>query len=79
MGEIYVHKNWRNYNKDDYRIETYCKCECPFCRINKKNGQAFCVGRFKDLRTGKYYVSNGLECTKIIKFCFNENIKLIER
>ncbi len=76
MGDLVKHKQWRKY--DDYRVRQYCIIECPKCHIDRNNMQAFCWGKFEDLRTGKRYNGAGVECDKIIDFCFNENIKTIE-
>ena len=63
-------RRWRKY--DDYRIQQYCIKECPKCHI-KSNGQAFCFGKFK--KGEKYYNGAGVECTKIIDFCFGDEVK----
>lgn len=71
--------NFRDYTKEDYRIEQYCKKECPYCVV-KKNGQAFCWGLFKSLNPEfKNLKANGCECTKSINVCFDENYKVEEK
>lgn len=67
-------KKWRNYDKEDYRIEPYCKGECPRCVIDGK-GQAFCFGKF--IKDGRRYNGNGHECTKTIDFCFADDVRTI--
>lgn len=70
---IKTKKQWRNYTKEDYRIEEYCKKECPDCSISK-NGQAFCWGKFTALKPElKNYQGGGCECTTSINICFDEN------
>lgn len=71
---IYTRKWWKKY---EYRIEQYCKIECPFCKINKRTGEAFCYGRFE--KEGKHYRGNGIECYKAIDFCFDEKVRKDER
>lgn len=71
--KIIITKKW--WKKYEYRVEQYCKIECPSCRVNKLTGEAFCWGSFKDLKTGKYYHGGGTECDKVIDFCFAENIQ----
>lgn len=78
-GKIIKIRKWRNYNKEDYRIEPYCKGECPYCLIKRDNGQAFCWGKFERLEDGVRFSSAGLECTEVIDICFSEKFKLIER
>lgn len=70
---------WRNYDKEDFRIESYCKGECPYCLIKKDNGQAFCYGKFERLSDGAWFRGNGIECTKAVNICFSEEFKLIGR
>ncbi len=72
-------RKWRNYDKEDYRIEPYCKGECRYCLVKKDNGQAFCYGIFERLSDGARFHGNGAECTKAINICFSEEYKLIER
>lgn len=73
---INTRKWWKKY---EYRIEQYCKIECSQCRIDRRTGEAFCWGKFTELRTGKGYHSAGIECDKVINFCFDENIRKDER
>ena len=47
-----------------------------YCSVNKNNGQAFCNGKFK--QKGKIYFANGLECDKVINFCFDKNTEEIK-
>ena len=63
---------WRKY--DDYRIQQYCIKECPYCHFSR-NGQASCYGKFE--KDGKSVNGAGIECDKIINFCFDENIRQI--
>ncbi len=79
LGKVRKFRKWRNYNKEDYRIEPYCKGECPYCLVKKDNGQAFCYGRFERLEDGASFNVAGLECTKVINICFSEKYRLIER
>ena len=74
MYNIIKFRKWRKYN--DCRIEEYCKKECVYCSVNKNNGQAFCNGKFK--QKGKMYFANGLECDKVINFCFDKNTEEIK-
>ena len=79
MGKIRVFRNWRNYKKEDWRIEAYCKKECAYCLIKKDNGQAFCYGQFRRIKDEALFRGNGAECTKTVKICFSNEFKLIER
>lgn len=79
LGKVRKYRKWRNYEKEDYRIESYCKGECPYCLVKKDNGQAFCYGRFERLKDGAIINGAGLECTKVITICFSEKYRLIER
>ena len=79
MGKVKKFRKWRNYSKEDYRIEPYCKGECPYCLVNKENGQAFCWGKFKRLSDGVVILARGDECTKTIDICFSDKYELIER
>lgn len=74
MYNIIKFRKWRKYN--DCRIEEYCKKECVYCSVNKNNGQAFCNGKFK--QKDKIYFANGLECDKVINFCFDKNTEEIK-
>ncbi|MEI7474722.1 MAG: hypothetical protein WCK67_08070 [bacterium] len=73
MGIIIKYKKWRKYQ--DYRINQYCISECPKCIVDKSNGSAFCWGKFS--KDSKTYLGRGIECEKIINFCFSDDVKQI--
>lgn len=73
--KVIITKKW--WKKYEYRIEQYCKIECPCCRIDKRTGEAFCWGHFK--KDDRYYHGGGNECNKVINFCFDEKVEKLEK
>lgn len=79
MGQVIrkLKKRFYNYDAEDYRIEPYCKGECPYCKV-EDSGRAYCWGKFKRLADGSCFNGNGAECTKVVWMCFSEKFKLID-